>query len=58
VVPFTLVTTRSTSAKRAAGVDLDAKEAAYRHKRLTALLLVIAVALSIPALVATLILAG
>ena len=49
---------RATSAKRAADVDLDADEAAYRRKRMVALLSVIIVALSVPALVIALLLLG
>ncbi|MET1153815.1 hypothetical protein [Arthrobacter sp.] len=50
--------TRATGAKRAAAADLDASQAAYRRKRLVALLSVLVVAISVPALVIALLLAG
>lgn len=49
---------RPTGAKRAAAADLDASGAAYRRKRLVALLSVLVVAISVPALVIALLLAG
>lgn len=49
---------RSSGAKRAAAVDLDAREAAYRRKRLVALISVLIVAISVPALIIALLLAG
>jgi hypothetical protein len=58
VQPFAFVTTRPTSAKRAAGADLDAKETAYRRKRLVALISALLVAASVPVLVMALVLAS
>ena len=49
---------RSTGARRAAAADCAPGEAAYRRKRLVALLLVLIVALSVPTLIAALLLAG
>ena len=49
---------RATGAKRAAAVDLDAREMAYRRKRLVALIWVLIVAVSVPALIIALMLAG
>lgn len=58
VEPLPAVPARETVAKRAASVDLDAREAAYRRKRLVALICVLMVALSVPALMVALLLAG
>lgn len=49
---------RTTGAKRAAVVDHDAGELAYRRKRLVALIWVLIVAVSVPALIIALMLAG
>ncbi len=49
---------RSAPAKRAANLDLDDAEVAYRRKRLAALIAVVFVAVSVPALVIALLLLG
>jgi hypothetical protein len=49
---------RSAPAKRAANLDLDDAEVAYRRKRMAALLAVVFVAVSVPALVIALLLLG
>lgn len=49
---------RPAPAKRAAEVDLDDEEVAYRRKRLVALLAVVFVVLSVPVLVIALLLLG
>lgn len=58
VEPFPGGPRRTTSAKRAAAAGLDAREVAYRRKRLVALVSVIIVVISVPALVIALLLAG
>ena len=58
VEPLPTGPTRATGAKRAAAVDLDAREMAYRRKRLVALICVLIVAISVPALIIALLLAG
>lgn len=58
VEPLPIGLKRSTGAKRAAAADLDAGEAAYRRKRLVALLSVLIVVISVPVLVIALLLAG
>jgi hypothetical protein len=47
--------TRPSPDKRTAARDLDSRESAYRRKRLVALLVVIAVSLSIPILIIALV---
>lgn len=49
---------RPGPAKRAANLDLDDAEVAYRRKRMAALIAVIFVAVSVPALVIALLLLG
>ena len=49
---------RPVPAKRAAELELDDEEMAYRRKRLTALIAVVFVAVSVPALVIALLLLG
>jgi hypothetical protein len=56
--PFPLSVERPASAKRAAELDVDADEVAYSRKRLAALLAVIFVAVSVPALIVVLLLLG
>ena len=49
---------RPAPAKRAATLDLDDAEVAYRRKRMAALIAVVFVAISVPALVIALLLLG
>ncbi|WP_427130813.1 hypothetical protein [Pseudarthrobacter sp. S9] len=56
--PAPLTPERTASAKRAADPDLDDEETAYRRKRLAALVTVLVVAVSVPALVIALLLLG
>lgn len=49
---------RPAPAKRATNMDLDDAEVAYRRKRLAALIAVVFVAVSVPALVIALLLLG
>lgn len=49
---------RSAAAKRAANLDVDDAEVAYHRKRMTALIAVVLVAVSVPALVIALLLLG
>jgi hypothetical protein len=58
VEPLPTGARRATGAKRAAAGDLDAREMAYRRKRLVALIWVLIVAVSVPALIIALLLAG
>lgn len=58
VEPLTSGLARAAGAKRAVAVDLDAGEAAYRRKRLVALISVLIVAVSVPALIVALLLVG
>ena len=58
VEPISTGARRATGAKRAAAVDLDAREMVYRRKRLVALIWVMIVAVSVPVLIIALLLAG
>ena len=58
VEPIPLAPRSAASAKRAAALDPDDGEVAYRRKRLAALTAVILVAVSVPALVIALLLLG
>lgn len=49
---------RTTSAKRTAAAGLDARDVVYRRKRLVALISVLIVVISVPALVIALLLVG
>ncbi|MCB5272569.1 hypothetical protein BJG92_00071 [Arthrobacter sp. SO5] len=57
VQPFSLTRAEPAAPKRVA-VAIDSKESEYRRKRLVALLVVLLVAVSVPALVIALLLAG
>ena len=56
--PFPLSADRPAAAKRAAEIDVDDEETTYGRKRLAALLAVIFVAVSVPALIIVLLLLG
>ena len=56
--PIPLAPRSAASAKRAAELDADDEEVAYRRKRLVALVAVILVAVSVPVLVIALLLLG
>ena len=58
VKPIPLAPRSVASAKRAAELEPDDEEVAYRRKRLAALVAVILVAVSVPALVIALLLLG
>ncbi|CAI3800210.1 hypothetical protein [Pseudarthrobacter sp. MM222] len=58
VEPIPLSDERQATAKRAAELDVDDEEVAYGRKRLAALLAVIVVVVSVPALIIALLLLG
>lgn len=58
VEPFPMAQRSTAPAKRAAELDPDDEEISYRRKRLTALVAVIVVCISVPALIAALLLLG
>ncbi|KUM41140.1 hypothetical protein [Arthrobacter sp. EPSL27] len=58
VEPFPSSALHGRGAKRAAAASLDAREVAYRRKRLVALVSVLVVVISVPALVIALLVAG
>lgn len=58
VEPFPAVAERTETAKRAAELEQDDDEVVYGRKRLAALLAVIFVAVSVPALIIALLLLG
>ncbi|MGP4033791.1 hypothetical protein [Pseudarthrobacter sp. 1C304] len=56
--PFPMAQRSASPAKRAAELDPDDEEISYRRKRLAALVAVIVVCISVPALIAALLLLG